>query len=193
MAEITCSRCGNKYDAQVYQSINVGKNPELKEKVISGELFMSSCPQCGTTNLIRSTMLYHDPEQKLIICLADHDIKLSSEGLEGYTCRLVTSVGELIEKIKIHDAGLDDITMELCKFVTCSEMQKDVQLKFLKVDGADGEITLTYPEKGQMEMLVIGYNVYEDCQGIINRNPVLKEKATGLIRIDGQWLSQFLR
>ena len=60
------------------------------------------------------------------------------------------------------------------------------------MDGADGEITLTYPENGQMQMLEIGHNVYTDCVGIVSRNPVLHERAQGLVRIDQAWVSQFI-
>lgn len=191
-ATLTCSRCGAKFTVDTYSSINVAADPELKEKVKSGELFMHECPQCGNANLARHTTLYHDPEQKILICLTDQP--LSSDGLEGYTCRLVSDVGSLIEKVKIFDAGLDDLAVEMCKYVTKMEMEKsDIELKFLKMDGADGEITMTYPQDGKMEMIVIGSNVYDDCCGIISRNPALKEKATGLVKVDGVWLSQYLR
>ena len=60
------------------------------------------------------------------------------------------------------------------------------------MDGPDGEITLTYPEKGEMQMLVIGYNVYSDCAGIVDRNPILRESAKGLVRIDQPWVAQFI-
>ena len=43
-----------------------------------------------------------------------------------------------------------------------------------------------------MQMLVIGYNVYSDCVGIVERNPVLREKAQGLVRIDQDWVAQFI-
>ena len=157
---------------------------------MSGELFVSECPHCGHIQLLKYNMLYHDPQERLIVCLSD--VHFFSDGMEGYTCRMVSDIGELIEKVKIFDAGLDDVAVELCKFVTAKELGKDVDLKFLKMDGGDNEMTFTYPSNGQMEMIQTGFNVYEDCQGIISRNPVLLEDSKGLSRIDRAWISRYI-
>ena len=102
------------------------------------------------------------------------------------------SVGELIEKINIFDSGLDDVVIEMCKYVTRHELGKDVPLKFFKLNGADSEMTFTYPEDGQMQMVEVGFKVYGDCAGIVNRNPLMKEAAQGLVAVDSGWLSRFL-
>lgn len=188
-----CSKCGKQSQVTVFDSINVAGNPELRQKVMSGELFMWTCPSCGTPNLLSYPTLYHDPERKLMVWLTDDDSALekakavfaASEELSDYTARMVGSIGELMEKVKISDAGLDDVVIEMCKHVTRMELGKDVDMKFLRLNGADNEIILTYPEKGQMEMLQLGFNVYEDCSGIISRNPGVR--PAGLCRVDKNW------
>lgn len=192
MIQTTCSRCGAAYNADVPQSVNVAADPDLKEKVRTGELFTWTCPHCGAANLLSVPFLYHDPAEHLMLVLTQ--TPLGAEGLpEGYTGRQVRSVGELMEKIKIFDAGLDDLTVEMCKFVTAQELKKDVALKFAGLDGADGEMTFTYPEGGQMELVAVGFNVYEDCAGILRRNPQIRESVQGLALIDQAWLSRFFR
>ena len=117
---------------------------------------------------------------------------LGAEGVpEGYIGRQVRSVGELIEKIKIFDAGLDDLVIELCKYVTCQELKKEVPLKFLRTDGADAEMTFAYPEGGEMQLVAVGFNTYEDCAGILARNPQVRASAAGLASIDRDWLRRF--
>lgn len=187
-----CSRCGAQHTAEVPQSVNVSASPELKIRVQNGAIFTWNCPHCGASNLLKFPFLYHDPAEKLMLVLTDAPV--SADALpEGYTGRLVRSVGDLIEKVKIFDCGLDDIIIEMCKLVTAQELGKDVALKFLKSDGADGEMTFTYPEKGQMELLAVGFNVYEDCAGILQRNPQIRAAASGLAGIDQAWLSHFFR
>ena len=187
-----CSRCGAEHSAEIPQSVNAATDPELKERVRSGELFTWSCPHCGAPNLLRLPFLYHDPAEHLMIVLSE--APLGAEGVpEGYTGRQVRTVGDLIEKIKIFDAGLDDLIIELCKFVTCQELKKDVPLKFVGTDGADGEMTFTYPEGGRMEMVAVGFNVYEDCAGILRRNAGIRESVRGLACIDQDWLGQYFR
>ena len=197
-----CRQCGLKHSVRLFESINVMQTPELKSEVLDGRAFMWACPQCGTLNLLRYKTLYHDPEARLMLWLTlgdealDAQIQAGSahlEDLEGYTLRLVREPGDLLEKVKIFEAGLDDIAIEMCKYVTAREMGLgDVAMRFLKIDGADSEITLSYPSNGQMQMVEIGFNTYEDCSGILLRNPAIKEKATGFVRVDSQWLSSFL-
>lgn len=184
-----CSRCGARYQAPVYSYIDAIANPALKDCVLTGELFVRECPKCGCRELIQTPVVYRDAS--CLLCLADR--KLSVEGLEGSCARLVGDVGSLIEKVKIFDAGLDDAAIELCKYVTRSELGKDVSLKFLRTDGADNEIIFTYPEAGQMQLLAVGFNVYEDSRAIIGRNPAMTSSLEGLVKVDSDWVEQFIR
>lgn len=202
MTDLLCSKCGKRSAVEVLNLINVGSNPELREKVKDGSLFVWECPHCGTMNLKQSPVLYHDPSGKLLIWLkgdsedsAGVEALFESEDvLKDYSARLVGSVGELIEKVKIFDAGLDDVIVEMTKYVSMMEMEgKPEGLKFVGFSGADSEMTFTYPSKGQMEMIGVGFNVYEDCSGIVGRNPVIRDCARGLVRIDNSWISQFFK
>ena len=181
-------------------AINTERDPELKERLLSGELFIRECPHCGTRTLAKFPLLYHDPAEKLMIWLSDGSADtearmqaaVTGNDFEGYTGRIVDTPGALIEKVKIFDAGLDDISLEMAKFVTRQELGKDADLLFFGLDGADNEITLTYPEAGQMQMVRIGFNVYEDCAGILLRNPDIKKAATGLSRVGRSFVEGFL-
>ena len=176
---------------QGHDLINVREHPELKASVISGELFLQTCPQCGRRHLVTWPLVYLDPDEMVLVMLSDKPMSLADTG--GYTARLVSRVGDLIEKVKIFDAGLDDKAIEMCKYVTKQEAGKEMDLKFLRLDGADNELVFTYPAAGQMEMLGVGFNVYEDCRGIIARNPAVAERAKGLAVIDEAWVSSLLR
>ena len=118
--------------------------------------------------------------------------------LEGYTFRLVREVGELVEKVNIHDAGLDDTVMEMVKWVTRRELAGknpealDAALKFLRLEGADNELVLAFPLNGQMQVVNIGFNVYEDARGILARNPSVRP-AEGFARVDKDWIEQYFR
>lgn len=185
-----CPDCGTSFESKVYQSINVQDNPEMKQKVISGEIFIRRCPACGKVQLAKYPLMYLDPAEHLLLCLSDQEI--SVDGLEGYIARRVTSVGELIEKIKIFDAGLDDIVIELCKFVTCQDMGTGANLKFLKMDGPESDLIFTYPKNGDMEMISVGLGTYQDCAGVVQRTPELQEAAKGLACVNRTWLEQFI-
>jgi len=203
-----CSCCGQLSKIESYSSINTGKQPELKEKVLDGSLFIWKCPKCGTSNLIQSNILYHDPDNKLMIWITggspDLEQSVAStygriDEMKSYTARFVDDAGSLIEKVKIIDSGLDDVVMEICKYVTKTELgQKmselgDVNLRYLNLNGPDNEMNFAYPLKGQMQIISVGFNVYEDCRGIVKRNPALVEASSGFTKIDAQWVARYLR
>ena len=213
--QATCSACGRTHAIPVWNGINVADEPELKARVKDGSLFVWECPDCGTVNLIRSQVLYHDPELRLMVWLlpsgavpeeqvatVEAALNAQAAGLEGYVLRRVDDVGSLIEKVNIHDAGLDDRILEMCKYVTKMELAEkdrahaavllDAPFKFFRMEGADNEITMSYPFEGQMHGVQIGFNVYEDCRGILGRNPSVKEDP-GFAIVDASWVSRFFR
>ena len=201
--EYPCSRCGSRCEVTSYDSINVRETPELKAQVLDGSLFVWECPYCGTRNLLRCQTLYHDPDEKLMVWLTlgseDLEERVRSaycglEELKGYTARFVDDAGSLIEKVKIFDAGLDDVVMEMAKYVTrMADEISNVPFKFLRLDGADGEITFAYPLDGQMHMAAVGFNVYEDCRGILKRNPAMAEAAAGFAKVDAAFVGRHFR
>ena len=209
-----CSKCGQQHKITVYRSININENPELKDKVKDGSLFLWECPHCGQVNLARYETLYHDPAAKLMVWLIPSGevsetqmqaITMHTKAMGGYTLRRVNDMGSLMEKVLIAEAGLNDVVLEMCKWVTKQEMlQKSVgqdkkdeflatTFHFYKSEGEDQERTLTfmYGFEGNMLGVNIGWNVYQDCEAILSRNPEIRP-ADGFAKIDSDWLSSVL-
>ena len=135
-------------------------------------------------------MVYLDPDENLLLMLSDKPLSMADTG--GYTARRVSRAGDLIEKIKIFDAGLDDKAVELCKYITRQELGEDAELRFLRLEGADNDLVMAFPLNGQMQVVNIGFNVYEDARGILQRNPSVKP-AEGFAEINADWIEQFFR
>lgn len=215
MSSFKCTSCGNASDIETFGRINVADAPELKARVKDGSLFLWECPHCGARNLALYPVIYHDPEQKLMVWLLPEgtmstdqigtvEAALSTQlgELGGYTLRRVPDIGSLIEKVNIFDSGLDDMVIEMCKYVTRMELAEkdkagaeaimDAKFRFYRMEGADHEIMLSFPKDGQMNGVNIGFNVYEDCSGILRRNPDVKA-GEGFATIDEQWLARFFR
>ena len=209
-----CSKCGQQQTVTVYRSINIADNPELKDKVRDGSLFLWECPHCGQVNLARYETLYHDPAAKLMVWLIPEGeisetqmqaITMHTKAMGGYTLRRVNDMGSLMEKVLVSDAGLDDVVLEMCKYVTKMEMiQKsgpaEQKEEFLAADfhfyRSEGEgdariLTFMYALDGQMLGVNIGWNVYQDCAGILERNPQVRPED-GFAKVDAAWLSSKL-
>ncbi len=210
-ARAACSHCGQPHNVTVYKSINTAEDASLREKVKDGSLFLWECPHCGTRNLARYETLYHDPECRLMIWVIPSGevsetqmqaISNHTNAMGNYTLRFVSDTGELIEKILINEAGLDDVTIELCKFLLRHELAAKLgaekaaglNLHFFRLNDSTSDkfLTFMYPLDGRMTDANVGFNVYEDCTGIIQRNPQIKP-GSGFSRIDAAWLSQFFQ
>lgn len=210
-----CSHCKESNSIKIYKSINVAEQADLKEKVKDGSLFLWECPHCGTVNLARYDALYHDPDKKIMIWLLVSDeisqaqmkaIANHTKSIGGYVLRTVSDTGSLMEKVLIHEARLDDVAIELCKWVSKQEMVSKLEdeekiksilarnLHFYKTEG-DGEtkfITFTFAENGQMLGLNIGWNVYEDACGILQRNPSVRPQEA-FAKVDYEWISSIIK
>lgn len=210
-----CSKCGTQHKITIYRSINTAENPEIKEKLKDGSLFVWECPECHQKNLAKYESLYHDPEKRIMIWLLPsgdlpesqmNAIKNHTEAMGNYTLRRVSDTGSLMEKILIFDAGLDDAIIEMCKYVTKTELAgkaatpsqseeiKNAAFHFFRMEG-DGDnrfITFIYPADNRMQSVNIGYNVYEDCAGILQRNPDII--PTGPFpAIDSGWIYSIMK
>ena len=212
LSTATCSACGKQSEIPVPNRVNVKDSPDLKDRVRDGSLFVWECPSCGSVNLYRGECLYHDPDNHQMFFLLppgslapENEQALEaqsaalSESLPGYVLRRVDDIGSLMEKVNIFDCGLDDCVIEMCKHITKLEMSEkgsegimDAALKFYKLEGADNDLIFTYPSEGSMQCIRTGFNVYEDCAGIIRRNPSVKP-SSGFVRIDPAWVSRFFR
>ena len=190
--KFTCTNCHVESDFKMYKSVNVSLDPELKDKVISGEIFKWTCPNCGETLYIHYDLLYHDMENEFMIYYSPNnceqlnkDVANSCRNLKGMQrkiYRTVDSMNRLIEKINILEEGLNDIAIEFGKLMLKvdknNEIPNDCDLYFercITVKGEDNKqllFRLFKEEKLQKEMVVIqsdAYNNYLDYVSKDNR------------------------
>jgi hypothetical protein len=122
-----CPRCGAESEVTAWESINATLDPKLKDDLLNGKLWKFTCDKCEYSEDAPYSLLYHDmrrhfmvwlvpPEADGRIRLEENDIQMpEAEQMGGYHLRLVASVNDLIEKILLFDAGLDDRVIEVLK------------------------------------------------------------------------------
>jgi hypothetical protein len=65
LEEITCP-CGETFEAELWNAINVGEDPDLKEAILSGEVNVVCCPSCGQIFYAEHFILYQDGASELL-------------------------------------------------------------------------------------------------------------------------------
>ena len=199
-ATVRCSKCFHSQVQDIYKSVNSATDPDLKAAILDGSLFLWECPECGTQNLSAWDMLYHDPEGKIMVWLLPSGepegpekdaIMRQARAMGDYKLRIVANPGDLMEKLMIFDASLDDRAVELVKYVAAREegMNGVENLHFYRMQ--DDVMVFSGIREGKMQGFGFGLNVYEDCVGIIARNPEISREE-GFCRVDSDWVLKIL-
>ena len=203
---IVCPECDHEQTITICPSVNVTTDPEMREKVLSGDLFMFTCDQCGFCGYAGYPFVYEDKETNggFLIYL-EPECEDREVGVEGDIAdqviyrerpmRLVADVNALKEKVFIFEAGLDDRVIELFKVLTLAKMQDDEpdmipdELKFSKRDVVDGEEVLVFAafrEEIFLGTLDMPYSLYQSC--LLTGEPIWDVPVTECAAIDQQWI-----
>ena len=121
--------------------------------------------------------------------------KVLKEDMNSYLYRIVGSQRELMEKIRIFDAGKDDRIVELVKRIISDAVadknpeQGDVNLYYLEEEGES--LFVAVNSKGVLGTVPIPNGMYEDmANGLREKLPDLRSRSE--FRIDRDWASKAL-
>ncbi len=90
--QITCPNCGVPYAADIHQVIDAARQPQLKEMLLSGQLNVAVCPNCGAGGRIATPLLYHDPDHDLFMVHVPQELNLDQVRREELIGRMVQQV-----------------------------------------------------------------------------------------------------
>jgi hypothetical protein len=92
--QINCPNCQTPFIAEVFQLIDIGQQPELKQLVLSGQLNLAVCPRCGAGGQISAPLVYHDPAHELFMTFVPPEMHLDQMQREQMIGRMVREVME---------------------------------------------------------------------------------------------------
>jgi hypothetical protein len=174
------------------QSINTRQNPEIKARLLAGDLNMLDCTACSKRTLLSATLLYHDPDREYFCQACPGGEPAMTAGAAAFTAigavgtrRLVPSQNALVEKVKLLEAGLDDRVIEVLKVILLAADNDDLNsiLLFDQVDRDAGLLRwiLLRPERALASPLA----AYDKL--------ALTLKPTDDLRIDRAWALEAAR
>ena len=185
--QLSCT-CGHEFETKLWDALNVTEAKELKGKLLSGEINQVQCPKCQKKSYIEKSLLYHDMDQRLWVQMlpqADRpkwpelqeeyqeEIKKNSGPFSNrkYHFRLAFGREELLEKIRIFDANLDDRILELLKVRILTEDEtlktvSDAKVLFSRYMPQEEELhfSVTSQEKSLSQTIVIAFQHYNDIR-----------------------------
>lgn len=166
---VECPSCGHRDKVFVWDLLEASANPEQAARLATGELFVHACSSCGAKIPLDYPLLYIDRDARtcayypagtgelpaLTTAFAQATIKfrgidLSSLRRGEYTMRVAPERYQLVEKVAIWRAGLDDELVEVLKASLLDELNgrdggcrfHDAQFARLAEDGEKIEFLL---------------------------------------------------
>jgi hypothetical protein len=165
--KINCPHCNEENEVILWEKVNVDMNPDLKEKLFAETINNMKCKSCNYVSRIDIPLYYNDAKRKFFIYLVpDFPIdkkeednlltNLKAETLNildsGYDNRkrAVFEYYNLLEKILIYDADLDDRVIEGCKILARTQLKlMEGRAAFAGIEG--DQITFNFFEKEDKE------------------------------------------
>ena len=134
--EIACPHCGREQEVELWDSINVDSEPELREALLQNRVNRVECAGCGKGFRIEKPLVYQDREQDIFIhfdpltggrVLADVEKsfgeamaelnRLLPKDVPPPEAHLVVEWPELIERVFVLEEGLDARLVEHIKYM----------------------------------------------------------------------------
>jgi transcription elongation factor Elf1 len=139
---IRCPQCGHEQNVELYDSINVSQQPDLKTALFENRLNRVLCGSCEASFRIDKPLLYHDADRNILIhwmpdtavsreeILDEFDRSMEElraalpEDIEPPRVRLVFTRAELVELIFIIEAGMEERVVEYIKYTVHMQNMK---------------------------------------------------------------------
>ncbi|MCP4612963.1 MAG: hypothetical protein GY845_30080 [Planctomycetes bacterium] len=158
--KLQCSHCGNTRLIEVYKTVNVSNEPELRQKVFNSSLNILVCEKCANETTVDAPVLYHDMKhffmiqydctiQGRIIPKTFQNLPFLKENLgQNYKLRWVLDYETLLEKILILESGADDRLLDILRSKIESSIEgypdPKLQLQFAELKKKDNQTYVVF-------------------------------------------------
>ena len=97
LEEIKCP-CGETFEAEIYQSVTIEDDPEVKDLILGGEFNMVQCPACSEIIYAEHFVLYHDRDQELMAFVYPYSMQSEGEATRAEMTKTFVDLQEALSK-----------------------------------------------------------------------------------------------
>lgn len=130
-----CNKCNKNNIFDIEDEFNLTNNVELLKKIYNDSLFSYTCKECNNLHVLEYEALFIDDNYKFIIklnpsnelkVLINNDINYSK-----YKIRVVNSLNDLKEKLRIFYSSLNDHSIEVIKEKLNNSFKEEYDIDYL--------------------------------------------------------------
>ncbi len=90
--QMQCPNCRQPIIVDVQQIFDVSRDPNAKQRLLSGAPNLAQCPHCGYQGPLMSPLVYHDPQKELLLTFVPPELGLSRDEQERLIGSLIRQV-----------------------------------------------------------------------------------------------------
>jgi len=95
--QTSCPSCSQPMVAEIFQVVDIQKEPQLKEVLLAGGLNFAQCQVCGFQGQLPIPLVYHDNEKELLLTFSPPDAAKTMEEKEAALAPLLKQVIDNLE------------------------------------------------------------------------------------------------
>lgn len=89
LTHIQCPNCKSGIQAALEQLVDVGQDPSAKSRLLSGTFNRISCPVCGFEGQMSTPLVYHDPNNELLLTYIPVELNIPKDEQERVIGQLI--------------------------------------------------------------------------------------------------------
>jgi len=90
--QTSCPQCSQPLVAEIFQVVDISRNPQMKQILLAGGINLASCQICGFQGQLPIPLVYHDPEKELLLTFNPPDMNKTMEEKESALAPLLKEV-----------------------------------------------------------------------------------------------------
>ncbi len=97
---INCPNCHQPVIADIEQLFDVGSDPTIKQRFLSGAINVIACPACGFQGSVATPIVYHDPNKEMLLTYFPPEMGVSVNEQERIIGPLITKASNSLPQEK---------------------------------------------------------------------------------------------
>lgn len=90
--QTSCPRCKTPVAVDVEQVFDLNSDPQAKQRLLSGQVNVIHCPNCGYDGMLGTPIIYHDPEKEFLFTFVPSEMGLAVNEQERLIGPLINQV-----------------------------------------------------------------------------------------------------
>ena len=190
--EIACPLCGREQEVELWDSINVDSEPELREALLLNRVNRVECAGCNKGFRIEKPLVYQDREQDIFIHLdplmggrtlvdieknfreaMEEMNRLLPKDVTPPEAHLVVEWAELIERIFLLEEGLDARLVEHIKYMMFQQNEEKLPaaqkgLLFDAQDSTEEQLCFVVQDRTTRKLEAVLNFARSDYEALVN-------------------------